>query len=156
MNKILIFASIFSILTSSAWSDGEQVILSQLLCNTTHERTIYYDGSEGDGFRNDYHPIKSAIIKVIDIPKYDRRLFVKFESPYVDVSKKETFGVSHLETRTFEIKFNNIYPKSDYTGVDFTANFGNYSTIKKKNQQIAISETWEDSVSILFMECREL
>ena len=128
--------------------------MSQLLCNTTHERTIYHDGSERDGFRTDYHPIKSATVKVIDKSEYKRKLFVKFESPYIYVSKK-TFGVGDLERVTFQIQFNNLYTKSDYTGAELKAFFGDYMVMEKKNERICVSRTWVDSVSILFMECRK-
>ena len=73
---------------------------------------FFHDGSERDGFRSDYHPIKSTIIIVIDKLEFKQKFFVKFESPYIDFSKK-TLGIGDLERETFQIQFNNLYTKSD-------------------------------------------
>lgn len=152
--KYLLFVFSIFVFISSAYSDDEPKVLSQMLCNTTHERKIFQDGSEENLFRHDDEPIKSAIITVRDYPKYTNSLWVEFSSPYVDESNK-LWGLADFERAQFEIRFTGIYTKSDYTGSDFTGFHGNMTiTYKRFSGLLSITRTNETNVSLLFMKCK--
>ena len=152
---LALFATL-CLLDQAAWSDeNEKVKVGELLCNTTLERMIYNDGSGSEHFRNDNQPIRSAKITIYDIKKFPKLLFVEFHSPYLDETKK-FMGISDLEKETFQIKFNALYTKSDYTGHDFTAVMTDYLKMEKKGDAVSIVRQSANVISYLFLKCQEL
>ena len=152
---LVFILTLLNVNPSHASEGNTQIILEELLCNTTYESTVYHDGSKKNYYRTDDHPIQSASVKVLDIIKHPKHLFVKLNSPYTDETKK-WMGIADLEKTTFEIRFNNLYQKSDYTGTDFTAFFGNMLVMKRKKLHISVTRADHDSVSMLFMKCKNL
>lgn len=125
MRNLLAISFLFFIV-SSPLKAIEKNILSELNCTTTIEKTIYSDGSKNNIFRSSEHSIKNAKISIYDIEKFKNKLFVKFDSPYTDNSKK-IHGFGDFENVIFEIKFNSpLYLKEEFSDESFTANFGNY------------------------------
>ena len=143
-------------LNKPAWSDdNKRVKVGELLCNAKLEKMIYHDGSGDDYFRLSDEPIRSAKITIYDIKKLPKLLFVEFHSPYLDETKK-FMGIAEFEKVTFQIKFNHLYTKSDYTGKDFTAVFGNHMIMKKFKDKVSIVRQSADVISYLFLKCQEL
>ncbi len=65
-------------------------------------------------------------------------------------------GIAEFEKVTFQIKFNHLYTKSDYTGKDFTAVWGNNAQINKSEDKVSIVYQNADYIGYLFMNCQEL